>query len=276
MNGDGLEDLVEDRWNTELEESELKVRRSSGNGFDSSSTIPTPGNWPGRTIRDIEEDYAGGQLRIADFNNDGRSDILVSRHLSTGLFQWTGSKMARADDFDLQVYDAGQNVQPMDYNGDGLMDIVTTTSGGGDDRDLRIFKRLGDVPDRLIRIGDPNMTPTVDVEYTNLADRDVHIPADDGCAYPIICPVSGGTVVATHSVASRLVAGEITWTTFTTGTAVRVWTCTVGAGSASPGTSSTPMVGSLSPTSTTRLVTWLRRGSSPRRRSIRTPACRRR
>ena len=217
VNGDGLEDYLVDEWNEELEESELRLRRNSGNGFDSDSTVPVPPDWPARTIRDIEEGFAVGPMRVVDFNNDGRSDVLVMRNGAARLYQWSGTEFVRADGFDLvdPGEGVGHNAQPMDYNGDGLMDIVSITPvGDTDDRKLRIFKRLGDIPDQLVRIGHPVSTPTVEVSYANLADRSVHVPAE-GCAYPIVCPAKGGSVVAEHQVASnRSQDGEISWTTF--------------------------------------------------------------
>ena len=217
VNGDGLEDFLEDRWNSEREVSELRVRRNSGNGFDSRSTVPVPDDWPGRTIRDVQEGFAAGQMRVVDFSNDGQSDILIMRNGAARLYQWTGAEFARADEFGPvdPGEQIGQNVQPMDYNGDGLMDIVSTTQvSGSEDRKLKIFKRLGQIPDQLVRIGDPIFSPTVEVSYANLADRSVHVPANEGCGYPIVCPFKGGSVVAEHRVASRTVAGEVSWTRF--------------------------------------------------------------
>ena len=215
VNGDGLDDLLEDRWNAEREVSELRVRRNSGNGFDSRLTIPVPDDWPGRTIRDIEDGFAAGPMRIVDVNNDGRSDILIMRNGAMRLYQWTGTEFARADDFNLADpgEGIGQNVQPMDYNGDGLMDIVSTMRvGNSDEWRVRIFKRLGDLPDQLVRIGDPLVSPTVQISYANLSDRSVHVPTE-GCAYPIVCPAKGGNVVAEHRVASRVQGGDVSWTT---------------------------------------------------------------
>ena len=257
VNGDGLEDFLEDRWNSEREVSELRVRRNSGNGFDSRSTVPVPDDWPGRTIRDVQEGFAAGQMRVVDFNNDGQSDILIMRNGAARLYQWTGAEFARADEFGPvdPGEQIGQNVQPMDYNGDGLMDIVSTTQvAGSEDRKLRIFKRLGQIPDQLVRIGDPIFSPTVEVSYANLADRSVHVPATRvaairSCARSRAAAwwPSTGSRVGRWRARSR---GRASTTT----TKVPVSTCTVVDRLASPGMWSNPWAVSPSPTSTTRPV----------------------
>ena len=98
------------------------------------------------------------------------------------------------------------NTQVLDLDGDGALDLVNV----GTDGRLRAFQRLGGVPDQLIGIGNGSSRGRTEISYTTLADRNVHTPGT--CDYPQTCPISGGSVVAEHSVISDFGTGtEPTW-----------------------------------------------------------------
>jgi YD repeat-containing protein len=66
------------------------------------------------------------------------------------------------------------------------------------------------VPDQLIGIGDVESRGRTEISYTTLADPKVHTPGT--CDYPLTCPISGGSVVASHRIASDFGTGtELTW-----------------------------------------------------------------
>ena len=141
-------------------------------------------------------------MRVVDFNGDGRDDVLVFHggkpnpgDTGKGLqvYTWTDNAFARAE-LDLNIGSPNgvswDNTQVLDFDGDGALDLVNV----GTDGRLRVFQRLGGVPDQLIRIGDGSPRGRTEIRYTTLADRDVHTPGT--CDYPQTCPISGGSVVA--------------------------------------------------------------------------------
>jgi RHS repeat-associated protein len=216
VNGDGLADAVIPHGLSSADPGELRVQLNSGNGFGSRLTAPSPPGYqaPNPFPASLRDDG----VRVVDFNGDGRDDVLVfhggnPRHGDTrrGLqvYMWTDNAFVRAD-LDLRIGDgigiSWENTQVLDLNGDGALDLVNA----GTDGRLRVFQRVGGVPDQLIGIGNGSPRGRTEITYTTLADRRVHTPGT--CAYPLTCPVSGGSVVAEHRVTSDFGTGtEATW-----------------------------------------------------------------
>jgi RHS repeat-associated protein len=209
VNGDGLLDAV-------YPLSGLSVQLNSGNGF--SDIIPGPG-------ASVYKSPLGGSelsehgLRIVDFNGDGADDVMV---LHTGipsssadsqqgiqLYTWRNGGFVR------QPLNAGLEeimgidgtvqtaLQPFDFNGDGLMDIVVSDGHGFG----RIFQRSGDLPDTLTRVNVPGLGARVEVEYATLAHATYHTRCtnpngSNGDNSRLTCPRRGGSIVAKHWVAT--------------------------------------------------------------------------
>jgi len=213
VNGDGLTDSVLPHGLPGGVPNELRVQLNSGNGFGSPLTAPSP---PGYQGPPFPGSLVDAGIRIVDFNGDGRDDVLL---LDSGdLYLWTDNAFVRAP-FELSVGRGlgafWDNTQVLDYNGDGALDLVNVSADGADGSDgrLRVFKRLGGLPDQLIGIGDVSVRGGAEISYTTLADRAVHTPGS--CEYPLICPISGGSVVALHSVTSDFgPGGEVTWDSY--------------------------------------------------------------
>ena len=216
VNGDGLADEVMPDGLTSADPGELRVQLNSGNGFGSRFTAPSPHGYqaPNPFPASLRDDG----VRVVDFNGDGRDDVLVFQpgppilgHTWRGLqvYLWTDNAFVRAP-LDLRIGDgigiAWDNTQVLDFDGDGALDLVNA----GTDGRLRVFRRLGGVPDQLTGIGDVSSRGRTEIRYATLADRTVYTPGT--CAYPLTCPISGGSVVAEHWVTSDFGTGtEHTW-----------------------------------------------------------------
>jgi RHS repeat-associated protein len=198
VNGDGLDDAFVDAGRAQL---------NSGNGF--SARLPTPPDW---------FSTSRGGVRLVDFNNDGREDLLVFKRLQGDphgtalLYVWKDNGFVRTPmSQELHgTFTGWEDTLPLDIDGDGVLDLVHLDVGpdSNDDR-LRVFRRLGGVPDRLTGIGNGTLGPRVEIEYTNLANREVHTPGT--CTYPLTCLARGGSVVARHKVANFVGSGEGAW-----------------------------------------------------------------
>jgi RHS repeat-associated protein len=217
VNGDGLSDLLLPHPLDATDPGELRVQLNSGNGFGSRLAAPSP---PGYVAPEFFPGQQDPGVRVVDFNSDGRDDVLIFRsdgdpEEGAHLYLWTGGGFVRADlDQRIGQYHGPahgwDNTHVLDIDGDGALDLVNAGTGGR----LTVFRRLGGVPDLLTGIGDVSYRDRVEVDYTTLADRDVHIPGS--CGYPLSCPTSGGIVVAEHRVASDIAPDLVaTWDTYT-------------------------------------------------------------
>jgi hypothetical protein len=65
-----------------------------------------------------------------------------------------------------------------------------------------VLRRTAGPPDRLVGVKIGSLGPRVQVDYTTLADRDVHFPGR--CSYPQVCLTRDGSIVAEH----RLTTGQ--------------------------------------------------------------------
>ncbi|TCN36843.1 RHS repeat-associated protein [Kribbella orskensis] len=221
VNGDGLVDAVIPHGLSSSDPGELRVQLNSGNGFGSRLTAPSPDGYQAPHPYPGSDYLRDDGVRVVDFNGDGRDDVLVFHEGNPGhgdtsrglqVYTWTDNAFVRAE-LDLNIGSPSSpnganwdNTQVLDFDGDGVLDLVNA----GTDGRLRVFQRLGGVPDQLIRIGNGSPRGRTEIDYTTLADRDVHSPGN--CNFPQTCPISGGSVVAEHRVASDFGPGaEPTW-----------------------------------------------------------------
>jgi len=219
FNGDGLVDTVNALF------AGVRVTLSVGNAA-AFALGPNNGYVP---PRDFELPVGGGffdrGVRIVDFNNDGRSDVLVFRggdsegptDAANGLQVYTwGNPVTKTDPglvrVPLSVFTGAWDFyagfawsQVLDIDGNGVLDIAHVQNGL-----LRILRRTNEPPDRLVAIGNTLYSGRVELDYTTLADRTVHTPGS--CTSPaLICPTAGGTVVAQHRTATFVGSGGSAW-----------------------------------------------------------------
>jgi RHS repeat-associated protein len=229
VNGDGLEDAVSAytlwRGPSFPPPGRLVAALNSANGVAPYSQAPNDyfepryccGDEPpppGGEPRFVDYDYDRG-VRYVDVNGDGADDVLVFRGNSpvagqpvglqgTQLYIWRAGAFERAP-LNAASGDWGPHgfraSKVLDIDGNTVPDLLIVS---GDQ--LRVLRRTDAVPDRLIGIGDPDVRDRIEVDYTTLADSDVHTP--DTCNWPLMCLSKGGSVVAQHR----------TWTFATSGT----------------------------------------------------------
>ncbi len=157
------------------------------------------------------------RVRVVNFTGDGAEDILLIHEgtpADTGdhargvqLYTWTGRGWDRhgtniASNPTWGLPFAG--IQPLDFNGDGLMDIAQVWSSSADTTTsfLRLHKRVSDIPDKLYRVRVAGIGVRAEVEYTTLANPSVHSRALTNCSYPLTCPNRGGSIVSAHWLAN--------------------------------------------------------------------------
>ncbi len=223
VNGDGLDDQV--LITNEAEDSQgLTALLNSGTGFSQGPSVPLPGR--------PNYDRLRSRLRVVDFDNDGRDEVLLfysgrpggpdDRTHGVQVYRWTDGGFVReslglrlADMGSCDQPDAGPNgcnwsgTQPLDFDADGLLDLVNFTPGS---TEAQLFIRRGAIPDQIFAIGDGLYPPRVEIDYTNLADRSVHAPGrGKSCAYPLVCLASGGSIVARHRVAKEVITDADPW-----------------------------------------------------------------
>lgn len=82
---------------------------------------------------------------IADLNSDGRPDMVISSYWNNGFTIWWGmggGRLTKGPYLYTGVH--GRAVKCVDINKDGVMDIVSTTSGSGQTIHLHVFLGKGD------------------------------------------------------------------------------------------------------------------------------------
>jgi RHS repeat-associated protein len=89
-----------------------------------------------------------------------------------------------------------RTTQVLDWNGDGLMDIITVDTSGH----LKVYKRKGKKADLLVRVQDGFFANT-QVTYAPMSDAATYTPGSaSDCKYPLRCLRSGNWLVSTSSV----------------------------------------------------------------------------
>lgn len=222
INGDGLQDAI-------YPLSGLAVQLNGGAGF--SDLIAGPSDYANPAV--LPSEQRDIPVRVVDFDGDGAQDVLIlhpgtpsnANDFAKGmqLYSWRGVSFVRVSLGRSPVHSGfphTEAVQPLDFDGDGAMDLAqvwTATDASG--AFLRLLKRRGGVPDKLIRVKVAGLGPAnasvvrAEVDYTTLADRAVFAPCTTEPLSFTICPRRGGSLVAKH----RLATGDsqTPWNEFT-------------------------------------------------------------
>lgn len=184
VNGDGLPDAAQ------VEGGLLWIAMNVGGTFDAPQYAPV--SWAAAAALSLPN-----ELRVGDFNDDGLEDIyLVSARI---LLQANGQlgfvektlPIPAGDDscqtsgcpgFASRKWD-----QLLDFNGDGLIDLIQMRGGSG-----HLLKRVGTKPGLLEKITGGPLLPEVRFTYTPSPES--HAPAD--CTYPQYCLRKGMWLVS--------------------------------------------------------------------------------
>ena len=228
LNGDGLPDWIAPAYETVPEgevdpEYALRVRVNSGNGLGPRTDSPQgyrPPVYSGTVTGQIPN-----SVRYADFDNDGADDLLVlypsypDDPPSEGaqLWVWRKKQFVKAPfaaNVGFHTPNGMATAQPLDLNGDDLLDLVYFEDDNLVTRDghLKVAIRKGEKPDLMTSGGILPIGQRVEIDYTTLADRTVVSPGQCDDSFPVICPQRGGSVVSEHRVANPEVEGS--WSRF--------------------------------------------------------------
>ncbi len=189
VNGDGLPDAV----TFDYVADELVIRMNTGDGFSAAAVTPAP-----------PVGFSSNMgVRVADFNEDGRQDVLLlldqveqqaELMLSNGetfyhsySFEESQPLLAFTNwgPLDPKAYTHMEQwkaeatwkaVKLIDSNGDGLMEIAVASMGADEDCDDHVIRHLsqtqsrdGVFADRLIKVTDP-LGLVEEVSYATLAN----------------------------------------------------------------------------------------------------------
>jgi RHS repeat-associated protein len=223
LNGDGLADWVKPAYPSPNPggptECCLHGRLNSGTGL--ARAAPSPAGYRPPIFTGANNNEIPASVRYVDMDNDGADDVLVFHSTypqdpaaeGAEVWLWRNSAFVKAPlavKTGFRTPNGFVNAQPLDIDGNGVLDLVYFNDDDLTTRDghLRILKRSSGIPDLLIAAGIAQ-GPRVQVDYTTLADRAVHTPGT--CTFPQTCPVGGGLVVAQHRIANPEAGG---WSRF--------------------------------------------------------------
>ncbi|RKH09905.1 hypothetical protein D7V97_15245 [Corallococcus sp. CA053C] len=188
LNGDGLPEAMR----VPATGGDIEVLVNTGNGFAVPYLVALP---QGFRVGSFSKDNG---LRLFDFNNDGRQDLLLlddaeGTRSHPIVLQSTGAGFVATS---LLAFPLGQTTregfklsQVLDANGDGLGDFTQMINGS-----LHVYMRRGP-PARLLS-GVVNASGgRAEFSYKPLSDASVYTPGS-GCAYPQSCVKKGRWVVA--------------------------------------------------------------------------------
>lgn len=128
MDGDGLGDLAY------LRNGQVYFRRNTGGAFGaemSAGLVPVPA--PGNPVAD-----SVAAIKLADFDGDGRRDLLVFRSMETAnasnwrweAFLSTGNGFGPEPIGIVSTHPSADHILVLDINGDGLSDVLAYADGG--------------------------------------------------------------------------------------------------------------------------------------------------
>ncbi|MFB1484325.1 RHS repeat-associated core domain-containing protein [Corallococcus sp. RDP092CA] len=187
LNGDGLPEALR----VAETGGDIEVLVNTGNGFAPPYLVDLP---TGFEVGSFSKDNG---LRLFDFNNDGRQDLLLlddagGTRSHPLVLQSTGTTFVATP----LPFDIGQTTregfklsQVLDANGDGLPDFTQIINGS-----LHIYTRRGP-PARLLSGVVNAAGGRAEFTYKPLSDASVYTPGS-GCAYPQTCVKKGRWVVS--------------------------------------------------------------------------------
>ena len=196
VNGDGLPDAAE------VDGTKLSIAMNVGGTFDKPSDAHVSGTTA--AVLSLEN-----ELRVGDFNDDGLEDIyLVSARTvlqsdgQLGFVEKTLPIHSGEDScqttwcpgFARRKWD-----QVLDFNGDGLLDILQMRNGKG-----YLRQRIGPAPGLLQKITGGPLRPEVRFDYKPASSPEIHTPR--GCSYPQFCLRKGMWLVSEAGVKANVSA----------------------------------------------------------------------
>src|SRR5439155_23251915 len=111
----------------------------------------------GNGVQGFDGQGAQDPGRVGDFNGDGRDDVLMlpfgCAHDCHGTLYLSGGD--RQQDIDVGDTVTGNGfapTQPLDVDGDGMLDLISVQDFAGGHGFLRLLKHAGGAPDHLVRI----------------------------------------------------------------------------------------------------------------------------
>ncbi|MET7458416.1 FG-GAP-like repeat-containing protein, partial [Streptomyces sp. NPDC005574] len=184
FNGDGLTDvlMLPPKTTSTIPDLSGVVLFNTGAGLAAPHTVVIPHD----KFTDV---------RIADVNGDGRDDV-VSFAASTNISISNGNGTFTSADVwgsGGTAHDtAGRTTSQLgDFNGDGRVDIVMVSQGG-----LNVLQQNERFTDTLSSVQDEGVAwHRQDVTYSNQWTSHPEAMGDYTCAFPLVCPKHGMTVV---------------------------------------------------------------------------------
>lgn len=194
VNGDGLPDAAE------IDGGQLSIAMNVGGTFDKPQTVPLPASVSASMS-------LANELRVADFNDDGLEDIylvssstLLQADGQLGFVEKTLPIAAGVDSCQSSACPAFARRkwdQLLDFNGDGLIDVLQMRDGSG-----RVLQRVGTKPGLLETISGGTLAP--EVRFTYKAAPGFQTPGS--CAYPHYCLRKGMWLVSEVGVQANVSA----------------------------------------------------------------------
>ncbi|WP_375745993.1 FG-GAP-like repeat-containing protein [Corallococcus interemptor] len=187
INGDGLPEALR----VAKTGGDIEVLVNTGNGFAPPYLVALPTEYK---VGSFSKDNG---LRVFDFNNDGRQDLLLldnggGTRSYVAVLQSTGTTFVA----NTLPFFAGETPpegfkfsQVLDANGDGLPDFTQVINGS-----LHVYTRRGP-PARLLSYVVNAAGGRTEFTYKPLSDASVYTPGS-GCTYPQTCVKKGRWVVS--------------------------------------------------------------------------------